>query len=114
MEDLDEQLDKTFRALADRTRRKMLERLTAGEATVSELGEPFGLTKQAVSKHLKVLEEADLVRKTRDGRLQRCVFNPEALKEVHGLVNHYSEFWKSQLDSLEQYIDSIKDKGEKK
>lgn len=103
----EEQLDRLFSALGDRTRRKMLMMLTKESMTVSELGEPFGMTKQSVSKHLKVLEDAGLISKQKDGRIQNCKFNPSALETVQKTVNQYREFWSHQMDALDEYILSL-------
>jgi DNA-binding transcriptional ArsR family regulator len=108
--DRDDDLDRLFFALADRTRRRMLAMLAQQTLNVSELGEPFDLTKQAVSKHLRVLEDAGLVIKTRDGRIQRCRFNPQALEAVQRIVSRYREFWGQRLDALDDYINKVKRK----
>jgi DNA-binding transcriptional ArsR family regulator len=107
MVDNEEKLDRLFCALGDRTRRKMLMMLTKNSLNVSELGEPFKATKQSISKHLKVLEEAGLVSKRKDGRIQHCNFNPSALEEVENVVGQYREFWGKQLDALDEYINSV-------
>ena len=112
MEADESKLDRMFHALSDRKRRKMLLELTTkGELKVSELGKPFGMSKQAVSKHLKVLEDAGLVDKTKDGRIQRCQFSMEGFSLIHDVVQQYKEFWESQFDVLENYIETIKQKG---
>ena len=113
----DDQLDKIFHALSDRTRRQMLLSLTHGELNISELGKPFGMTKQSVSKHLKVLQEAGLIDKQKDGRIQRCQFNMKNFEVVQTVVDQYREFWERQFDGLEDYIQNIQNKekiGEKK
>lgn len=107
MIDNEERIDRLFSALGDRTRRKMLMMLTKGSLNVSELGEPFGTTKQAISKHLKVLEEAGLISKEKDGRIQHCKFNPDALEAVQKIVDQYREFWGRQLDALDDYINTV-------
>ncbi|MCB0377219.1 MAG: metalloregulator ArsR/SmtB family transcription factor [Bdellovibrionales bacterium] len=110
----EEHLDRVFSALGDHNRRKMLRMLAKQSLNVSELGEPFGITKQAVSKHLRVLEGAGLVKKQKDGRVQRCSFNPKALDQVQKVVDQYRGFWDRQLDSLDEYIQSVTKQGEKK
>lgn len=107
-------IDLLFYALSDSTRRKMLLRLTKDSLNVSELGDPYGMSKQAVSKHLKVLERAGLITKQKNGRIQRCQFNPSALEEVQKTVQEYRKFWNEQLGSLEEYIESAKLKENKK
>jgi DNA-binding transcriptional ArsR family regulator len=104
----EEQLDRLFSALGDRTRRKMLLMLTKDRLSVSELGEPFGMTKQSVSKHLKVLEDAGLVNKHKDGRIQRCQFNMEKFAIVQTLIDQYKKHWEEQFDVLESFIANIK------
>lgn len=88
--------------------------LTKDSKSVSELGEPFGMTKQAVSKHLKVLEDAGLVDKQKDGRVQRCRFNMEAFGSVQELVDQYKKHWEKQFDVLEDYISNIKKEDNQK
>lgn len=104
--------DDLFHALSDRTRRQMLMMLSKGSLTVSELTEPFDLTKQAVSKHLKVLEDAGLISKEREGRIQHCSFQAEAMTELQEIVNQYTRFWDQQLAGLDRYIQN-KQKGRK-
>lgn len=107
MVDNEEQIDRLFNALGDRTRRKMLLMLAKGSLNVSELGEPFDTTKQAISKHLKVLEEAGLISKEKDGRIQHCNFNPAALEAIEKIVDQYRKFWGHQMDALGDYINSV-------
>ena len=87
----------------------MLRRLTRGVATVSELGEPFGFSKQAVSKHLQVLVDAGLIRKTQDGRVRRCEFVPDALIPVQQEIAELRAFWEDQMDALENYIQNMQE-----
>ncbi len=108
MVDNEEKLDRLFLALGDRTRRKMMLLLSKNESlNVSELGETFEATKQSISKHLKVLESAGLIKKTKDGRIQHCKINPEAIEQVQKVMEQYSRFWSAQLDSLEQFIETV-------
>lgn len=104
----DESIDQIFFALSDKSRRNMLLRLTKGSLSVTELGEPLGITKQAVSKHLQVLEKAKMITKQKDGRIQSCSYNPEALDLVHSVIEQYRKFWNQQLDGLEDYIEKLK------
>ena len=110
----EEQLDRLFFALSDQSRRSMLRQLSEGDANVSELGYPLGQSKQLVSKHLKVLENAGLITKQKDGRIQRCHFNPQALAQVQKVIEQYKVFWNKQFSALEDYIEQTKFKGENK
>jgi DNA-binding transcriptional ArsR family regulator len=116
MKKIDEKsIDQIFFALSDQSRRSMLLRLSKGPLNITELGEPFGMTKQAVSKHLKVLESAGLITKEKDGRIQRCLYNPTALETAQVVVEQYREFWGQQLNSLDEYIENLnQQKGRKK
>lgn len=98
------QLDTTFAALADPTRRAILARLSAGEATVGELAAPFAISLPAISRHLKVLEEADLISNERAGKHRRCRLKPDALKTANEWLAFYSRFWGGSLDRLEQHL----------
>ena len=91
----------------------MLMQLTQREQSVSELGEPFGMSKQAVSKHLKVLETAGLIKKMKDGRVQRCQFNMSNFSVIETVVDEYRKFWEQQFDALEDYIEKVKAKEKK-
>ena len=102
-------LDLTFGALADPTRRAILERLADGEATVNELAAPFDISRPAISKHLRVLERAGLVRRTPDGRVSRCELDARPMREAAEWVAHYRRFWETQLDSLERYFEQQND-----
>ena len=101
-----EPLDATFMALADPTRRAILQRLIAGSATVSELAEPFDITLAATSKHLRFLEKANLITRTRRGREHHVSLNPGPLQEAQDWINHYRQFWNGQLDALADYLKS--------
>ncbi len=98
-------IDRTFGALADPTRRAILARLAAGEATVGELAEPFEISLPAVSKHLGVLEAAGLLERHREGRVRRCRLNPVPMKEAAEWISDYRSFWESQLDKLARYLE---------
>ncbi len=97
-------LSATFAALADPTRRAILGRLAAGEASVTELAAPFAITLPAVSKHLKVLERAGLISRTRDAQWRPCRLEPGALKEVDDWVERYRALWEERLDRLGAYL----------
>jgi DNA-binding transcriptional ArsR family regulator len=98
-------LDLTFGALADGTRRAILARLALSEASVGELAKPFRVSRPAISKHLRVLERAGLVRRSREGRVSRCVLDARALREASEWVDQYREFWTGRLDELARYVE---------
>ena len=106
----DEGLDAIFAALADPTRRAILARLSHGEATVGQLAEPFDVSLPAVSKHLRVLERAGLLRQQRDGRLRRCRLDAAPMSEAAAWIERYRRFWEQQLGALAEYFD--RDPGE--
>ena len=110
----DHQLDQTFAALADPTRRAILSRLAVGDATVGELADPFSISRPAVSKHLRVLERAGMVRTTRDGRLSRCGLDAAPMRDAAEWVENYRAFWEQQLDALTRYIESETNQKERK
>jgi len=99
-----QKLDATFGALADPTRRAIVERLTRGEASVGELAEPFDVSLPAISRHLSVLEGAGLLARTKDGRTRRCRLLEEPLREALQWIATYGSFWEGQLDSLERLL----------
>jgi DNA-binding transcriptional ArsR family regulator len=101
----DDRLDALLHALSDRTRRTLLKRLAAGPATVGELAEPFHMTRVAVSKHLRVLERAQLMSRTIDGRVHRCALQPGALRDVERWLNEYRAFWSGRLDALARFAE---------
>ena len=100
-------LSTTFSALADPTRRAILARLMAGEATVNELAEPFEISLPGISKHLKVLERAGLIERSRQAQWRRCRLEAGPLKEVSDWVEHYRRFWEESFDRLEDYLREI-------
>src|SRR6478609_7026036 len=102
-------LSRTFSALADPTRRAMLARLSKGQANVSELARPFlkGMSLPAVTKHLKVLEKAGLVTKTREAQWRPCTLNAEALKPAADWMEEYRAFWEESLDRLDAYLKTV-------
>jgi DNA-binding transcriptional ArsR family regulator len=102
-----DQLSTTFSALADPTRRAILRRLTQGEATVNELAEPFPITLQAVSKHLKVLERAGLIARGRSAQLRPSRLQGDALKEAADWLAGYRGFWEGTFDRLDEHLRDI-------
>ena len=99
------QLDRAFGALADTTRRRILNRLAQGDATVGELARPFRVSRPAISKHLRVLEQAKLVSRTKHGRISRCRLDAAPLRAAAAWVENYRTFWEGQLDGLARYIE---------
>ena len=98
------QLDTIFRALGDATRRGMLARLSLGERSIGELAEPFAMSLAGASKHVKVLEEAGLVRREVRGRTHFCRLEPGPLERAHEWLNYYERYWNARLDRLEQLL----------
>jgi DNA-binding transcriptional ArsR family regulator len=103
-------LSTTFAALADPTRRAILERLAQGDATVGELAEPFRMTMPAISKHLSVLERAGLITKSRDGQRRNCRITATPLKNATSWLNEYRQHWEANLESLDAYLARIQEK----
>ena len=102
----DEKLDRTFAALAHPIRRAMLTRLaTKGSASVSDLAEPFEVSLMAISKHLKVMGEAGLIRREKDGRVRRCSFDPDSIEVASDWIEAHRKFWTQQLDSLATFLE---------
>ena len=97
-------LDDTFAALADPTRRAILERLVDGEATVNELAEPFPITVQAVSKHLRVLQRAGLIERGRDAQLRPARLRGGPMKDAAEWLETYRDFWEGSFDRMEQRL----------
>jgi DNA-binding transcriptional ArsR family regulator len=106
-----DQLSVTFAALADPTRRAILGRLAQGEATVNELAEPFPITLQAVSKHLKVLERAGLISRGQTAQLRPSRLQGDALGEAAGWLDSYREFWEDGFDRLREHLREVQDRG---
>lgn len=102
----DEQLNGTFAALSDPTRRAILAHLAEGEAQAGDLAAPFGISLPAISKHLKVLEKAQLIRRRREGRNHRFTVNPQPMQAAMSWVEQYRVFWEQQLGALERYLES--------
>jgi len=101
----EERLDSILHALSDRTRRALLTRLATGPAMVGELAKPIAMTRVAVSKHLRVLEDAQLISRTIHGRVHRCAVRPEALQEVEHWLAGYRAFWTEKLESLARFAE---------
>jgi DNA-binding transcriptional ArsR family regulator len=106
MPDFDEQhLDKTFAALSDPTRRAILQQLASGDASVNELAAPFPVSLPAISRHLKVLEEAGLLQRRREGKYRPCQLDGRALVQAANWINIYRQFWGDQFEQLAQFLD---------
>jgi DNA-binding transcriptional ArsR family regulator len=100
----EERLDRIFGALSDRTRRALLARLSRQPAKISDLAEPFDMSLPAVSKHVRVLERAGLVRRTIDGRVHRCSLDASPLEEADEWLARYRVFWLASLDNLARFV----------
>ena len=98
----DEQLDRVFKALADPTRRAIMQRLIESDALVTDLAKPFEMSLPAITKHLNVLESAGLLQRVKHGRERHCSLNPEPLQQVAGWIEDYRYFWEQRLDKLAQ------------
>ena len=105
-----DRLSTTLAALADPTRRAILARLATGEATVSQLAEPFDISLPAVSRHLKVLQKAKLITQGREAQWRPCRITPAPLEEVSDFVEAYRELWERRLDRLEDYLSGLQGK----
>ncbi len=106
-------LSTTLAALSDPTRRAILARLAAGEATVTELSAPFAMSMPAVSRHLKVLEHAGLITQGRQAQWRPCRINAKPLKDVSDWVEHYRDCWEQSFDRLDDYLRTLKKKEKK-
>jgi DNA-binding transcriptional ArsR family regulator len=102
-----DRLDTTFAALADPTRRAILARLASGERSVTELAEPFNMSLPAVSKHLKVLERAGLIARSRHAQWRPCRLEAGPLKDVSDWVEEYRQFWEESFDRLDAYLRKV-------
>jgi DNA-binding transcriptional ArsR family regulator len=105
-----DQLSTTFAALADPTRRAILARLAAGECSVSELAEPFEISMPAVSKHLRVLERAGLIARSREAQWRPCRIEAAPLKQVAEWTEQYRRIWETKFDNLELYLQELQAK----
>jgi DNA-binding transcriptional ArsR family regulator len=109
-----DRLDRTFAALADPTRRAILAKLAAGEASVTELAEPFQMSLPAVSKHLKVLERAGLIARGRERQWRPARLDAEPLREVAEWTERYRSFWEESYDRLDEYLEELQGRGKEK
>ena len=105
-----DQLSTTFHALADPTRRAILASLTTGEKTVSDLAEPFDMTMPAITKHLKVLEKAKLIERSRKAQYRPCRLHPEPLQDIDEWISKYRKFWEVSFDRLDDYLTQLQAK----
>ena len=106
----EDQLNATFAALADPTRRAILARLASGEASVTELAKPFDMSMPAISKHLKVLENAGLIARGRDAQWRPCRLDAGPLRDVADWVDHYRKHWEQSFDRLDAYLRELQKK----
>jgi DNA-binding transcriptional ArsR family regulator len=106
-----DRLSSTFAALADPTRRAILARLALGETSVLKLAEPFDMSLPAISKHLKVLERAGLITRTRDAQMRPCRIDVQALREADDWLEEYRRLWEERLDRLDDYLLTIQAQG---
>ncbi len=106
-------LTRTFAALADPTRRRILASLSAGEASVTELAAPFAMTLPAVTKHLKVLERAGLITRRKDAQWRPCRLNGEPLKNAEKWIEKYRRIWEERFDRLDDYLRALQKKEER-
>jgi DNA-binding transcriptional ArsR family regulator len=104
----------TFSALADPTRRAILARLASGERSVSELARPFTMSLPAISKHLKVLEHAGLITRSREAQWRPCRIEPKALSQIDGWLEDYRRLWNERFDRLDDYLVKLQSKGKKR
>jgi DNA-binding transcriptional ArsR family regulator len=109
-----DRLSATFSALADPTRRAILARLAGGETTVTELAEPFDMSLPAVTKHLKVLENAGLITRGREAQFRPCRLEPRPLKVATDWLEDYRRLWEGKLDGLERYLRELQAKEKKR
>lgn len=110
---LSDRLNATFAALADPTRRAILARLAGGESAVTELAEPFRISLPAITKHLKVLERAGLIERSRQAQKRPCRLQAAPLREAGAWVQQYRQFWEQQFDQLDGYLKELKTKEKK-
>ena len=103
-------LDVAFAALSDATRREIVHRLAKGAVRVTDLAQPFDMSLNAVSKHVKVLERAGLVRRTRAGREHHITLDPEPIRRIAGWASRYEQFWNDRLDKLEAFLHANKNR----
>ena len=106
-------LDRTFGALADPTRRRILEHLAGGDRCVTDLARPYRMSLPAVSKHLRVLENAGLVRRQRDGRVHRLKLEAKPMQQELAWIEEYRKFWEASFDRLDEYLKQLQTKENK-
>lgn len=105
---MNDRLSETFAALADPTRRAILARLASGEASVTQLAEPFAMSMPAISKHLKVLERAGLISRGREAQWRPCRLAAGPLQDIAGWIENYRRFWEESFDRLDDYLQQLK------
>ena len=110
--DAEDRLTKTFAALANPTRRAILERLSTGDASVNELAEPFDMSLPAISKHLGVLERSGLIRRERQAQYRRCVIEIGPVEEIFNWTEKYRYMWEDRFDRMDAYVQKLKSEGE--
>jgi len=110
---MQDRLSATFGALADPTRRAILARLASGEASVTQLAEPFAVSMPAISKHLKVLERAGLISRGREAQWRPCRLEAGPLQEIAGWIENYRRFWEESFDRLDAYLQQLKNQDGK-
>ena len=103
-------LDRTFGALADPTRRRLLAQLASGDRCVTDLARPYRMSLPAVSKHLRVLERAGLVRRQRDGRMHRLKLEAKPMQQAQAWIEGYRQFWEASFDRLDEYLKQLQTK----
>ena len=103
-------LNRTFAALADPTRRGILERLAGGDRCVTDLARPYRMSLPAVSKHLRILETAGLVRRQRDGRVHRMKLDAKPMQQAQAWIEEYRKFWEASFDRLDEYLKQLQTK----
>jgi DNA-binding transcriptional ArsR family regulator len=106
-------LNRTFAALADPTRRRILEHLAHGDRCVTDLARPYSMSLPAVSKHLRVLENAGLIRRRRKGRVHRLKLEAKPMKEAQQWIEGYRKFWEESFDRLDEYLKQLQTKEKK-
>ncbi len=106
-----EELDLVFRALSDATRRSMLERLSKGAMNITVLSEPYDISQPSISKHIRVLERAQLIKRTKKGRESIIQINPMPAEHARDWIDHYMAFWVQQFDVIDDYINQQKGKN---
>lgn len=110
MRSYEDKLSQTFAALANNTRRAILERLAEGEATVNELAEPFSMSLPAISKHIRVLEDAGLIIQGKKAQYRPCTIDVTPLKEISTWTDQYRHIWEASFDRMDDYINQLNNK----